>query len=119
MKVTITKDDGEVTEAATQARRFAHGSLLHSQAMTVLFRAYRTAHPDSDGSFITLESLWAWVDGKAPEKKRFRTWLCSCGQEVLAEEKPTEMKDEDVFQEMREDVSDELKWQYSTEQRTR
>ena len=52
-----------IKQAAAQAREFAHGSSLHQDAMSVLFQGYRSALPSKSNQFITLESLWGWVDG--------------------------------------------------------
>jgi len=50
-----------IREAATQARKYAHGCRLHQDAMTVLFKNYRRAFPHRQEP--TLENLWAYVDG--------------------------------------------------------
>ena len=50
-----------VKEAANQARKYAHGSRFHQDAMGVLFQAYRRSLPHDPNP--SLENLWAWVDG--------------------------------------------------------
>lgn len=52
-----------IKTAAAQARKYTHGCGSHVDAMTVLFAGYRQAFPKSDGTFVTLDALWAWVDG--------------------------------------------------------
>jgi hypothetical protein len=54
-----------IKQAAAQARKYAHGCLLHGEAMTVLFAGYRKAKGwgDTDREFITLDALWGWVNG--------------------------------------------------------
>lgn len=47
-------------QAAKQARQYPHGSRLHQDAMTVLFRLYRY-HYNFSGH-IELDRLWKWVD---------------------------------------------------------
>jgi hypothetical protein len=50
-----------IKEAAAQARRYAHGSFLHSEARQVLLDKYRAVHPNNLNP--SLEQLWGWVDG--------------------------------------------------------
>jgi len=50
-----------ISQAAKQARSFAHGSYKHSEAMSVLFAAHRAAIKPT--GFVSLDALWGWVDG--------------------------------------------------------
>lgn len=68
MTYTAPKKPTTLAAAAAQARQYPHGSGLHSDAMTVLFTAYRAAHPESDGTFITLDALWAFVNEALKEQ---------------------------------------------------
>lgn len=58
------------TQAVIEARKWAHGSRNHQDAMTVLYQSYRETHSGSDPTDLT--ELWVWVNSteKAREEKR-------------------------------------------------
>ena len=47
-------------DAVKQARRSSHGSRFHQEAMSVIRREYRAAHPNLNEP--TLDELWGWID---------------------------------------------------------
>tara|TARA_B110000285_G_C15046615_1_gene574647 strand:+ start:101 stop:259 length:159 start_codon:yes stop_codon:yes gene_type:complete len=48
------------------ARKFAHSSRPHGDAMTILFKIYREECPAyRDGTFISLDALWDFCNKEA------------------------------------------------------
>lgn len=65
MATTNYRELTTVATAATQARKYPHGSNYHTTAMTALYMFYGTAN---GGETPTLEELWRWVDNDVKHK---------------------------------------------------